>query len=115
MHRREDIDAPRRRLHTACATADGITRIATPYLDHARASPGVGSRGFVARGRDAEPGLALHHKHETAELTVAAERDRAVETGHEHPRTREQDRAWPLAPDTLMFPRLGGLGLLDDH
>jgi hypothetical protein len=39
----------------------------------------------------ASPDLALHHKHTTAELTVAAERDRAVEAGHERGRTREQD------------------------
>jgi hypothetical protein len=32
-------------------------------------------------GRRAKTGLALHHKHTTAELTVAAERDRAVEAG----------------------------------
>jgi methylenetetrahydrofolate dehydrogenase (NADP+)/methenyltetrahydrofolate cyclohydrolase len=46
---------------------------------------------YLARGREAETGLALYHKHTTAELTGAAERDRAVEAGHERARTREQD------------------------
>ncbi|MEK6439855.1 hypothetical protein [Pseudonocardia sp. T1-2H] len=36
---------------------------------------------YLALGREAETGLALHHKHTTAELTVAAERARAVEPG----------------------------------
>jgi hypothetical protein len=45
----------------------------------------------AGKARHASPDLALHHKHTTAELTVAAERDRAVEAGHERGRTREQD------------------------
>jgi hypothetical protein len=51
----------------------------------------AGRGSYLARGREAETGLALLHKHTTAELTVAAERDRAVEAGHERGRTREQD------------------------
>jgi hypothetical protein len=53
---------------------------------------------YLARGREAETGLALHHKHTTAELTVAAERARTVEAGHERGRTREQDLGYDAGP-----------------
>jgi hypothetical protein len=53
---------------------------------------------YLGRGREAETGPALHHKHTTAELIVAAERDRAVEAGHEHARMRGQDVGYDAEP-----------------
>ncbi|SDH68856.1 tetrahydrofolate dehydrogenase/cyclohydrolase catalytic domain-containing protein [Pseudonocardia oroxyli] len=34
----------------ACATADGITRVAAPYLEHGASVAVIGSRGFVGSG-----------------------------------------------------------------
>jgi methylenetetrahydrofolate dehydrogenase (NADP+)/methenyltetrahydrofolate cyclohydrolase len=62
------------------------------------AATGLASWRYLAHGRGAETGLALHHKHTTAELTVAAEHDRAVEAGHEHARTRDQDLEYDTGP-----------------
>ncbi|MCF7547296.1 tetrahydrofolate dehydrogenase/cyclohydrolase catalytic domain-containing protein [Pseudonocardia sp. WMMC193] len=58
----KDIDAlssnsPR----LACATADGITRIAAPYLEHGATSAVIGSRGFVGSGVATLLRRAGHH------------------------------------------------------
>jgi hypothetical protein len=53
---------------------------------------------YLGRGREAETAPRCTTKHTTAELTVAAERDRAVEAGHEHARTRAQDAGHAAEP-----------------